>query len=158
MKGRLKAAFKRIRVVTPVCSMHGQWTRLLRHGSASRRDSYFSIAQGRTRTTTGKARQPQAGGLIGAGGTMSKQTGAALCIKKTKRNRSEITPDQGGHRPQRPCAQGGSLQPVSVVITDNNSARNSVRPKQRCCWNSPVYVRVHACLRYGNHKCQVAGA
>ena len=27
-------------------------------------------------------------------------------FKKIKKNRSDITPDPGGHRPQRPCAQG----------------------------------------------------
>ena len=30
----------------------------------------------------------------------------AIVIKKKKKNRSDITPDLGGHRPQRPCAQG----------------------------------------------------
>ena len=31
-----------------------------------------------------------------------------LCVtkKKKKKGRSDITPDPGGHRPQRPCAQG----------------------------------------------------
>ena len=59
--------------------------------------------------------------------------------KNQQKNRSDITPDPGGHRPQRPCAQGRTHEHVHEHV-------NSCHTKTR-------FTISDACLKQ-NRKCE----
>ena len=71
----------------------------------------------------------------------------AMINKQKQKKRSDITPDPGGHRPQRPCAQGRTCakqeqaQVTSPGQTQNNEHHVMCSPSSDSNQQSP---RVHA--------------